>query len=199
VNIQHLSDEAVAAFADGVLGGHARERARRHVEECAECRTAVRVQREAAVALRAAPAPALPIGLMARLCSLPQTTPISTLPTTVAADGSTVLATRLMTPMSPLVPSQTAQPTRSTQPTQSTRSTEGTQKVESRQDSNRRVKPIVTAVAVAALAGALSAGSVASQAQSPAQGGFGQIMRGNTSPGTSDGVVPVSVVRARQP
>ena len=39
---QHLSDEAVAAFADGVLGGSARERARQHVEECAECRTAVR-------------------------------------------------------------------------------------------------------------------------------------------------------------
>lgn len=184
MNIQHLSDEAVAAFADGVLGGHARERARRHVEECAECRTAVRVQREAALALRAAPAPALPNDLMARLCSLPQTTPISTLPTAVAADGSTVLATRLMTPMSSLVGTQPTQPT---------------PKVESRPESNRRINPIVTAVAVAALAGALTAGSVASQAQSPAQGGFGQIMRGDTGGGTSDGVVPASVVRARQP
>ena len=37
---QHLSDEAVAAFADGVLSGHARERAARHLNECPECRGA---------------------------------------------------------------------------------------------------------------------------------------------------------------
>ena len=64
--MSHLSDEAVAAFADGVLRGHARERASRHVEECTECHEAVRVQREAAWALRAAPAPQLPIDLAAR-------------------------------------------------------------------------------------------------------------------------------------
>jgi Putative zinc-finger len=179
VNSQHLSDEAVAAFADGVLGGHARDRARRHVEECAECRTAVRVQREAAVALRGAAAPALPTELMARLCSLPQTTPVSTLPTTVAPDGSTVLAARYMAPMSGLVPTQAPAP---------------------KQESTRRVKPIVTAVAVAALAGALSAGSVASRAQSPAQVGTGQTAHhGTGGPGTSGGVVPVNVFRAHQP
>src|SRR5437762_1175129 len=34
---QHLSDEAVAAFADGVLNGHAHERAARHINSCDEC------------------------------------------------------------------------------------------------------------------------------------------------------------------
>jgi len=37
VNSQHLSDEALAAFADGVLSGHARDRATRHAAGCPEC------------------------------------------------------------------------------------------------------------------------------------------------------------------
>jgi hypothetical protein len=158
VSVQHLSDEAVAAFADGVLGGSARERARKHVDECAECRTAVRVQREAALALRAAPTPSLPTDLVSRLRSLPQTTPVSTLPTAIAPDGSTVLATKLMSPMSGFVPVHDPAP----------------------KDAHRRTKPIATAVAVAALAGALTAGSVAGRADAPARTGTGQ-------PGTSDG------------
>ncbi|MDT4947566.1 MAG: hypothetical protein QOJ37_161, partial [Pseudonocardiales bacterium] len=44
MNPQHLSDEAVAAFADGVLSGHARERATRHAAACPECAHAVKVQ-----------------------------------------------------------------------------------------------------------------------------------------------------------
>ena len=71
----HLSDEAVAAFADGVLRGHARSRAARHVDSCAECREAVRAQREAVLALRQAPPPALPVGLFERLRGLPAVTP----------------------------------------------------------------------------------------------------------------------------
>jgi anti-sigma factor RsiW len=99
---QHLSDEAVAAFADGVLRGPARERATRHTEKCRECRYAVKVQREAAWALRAAPTPALPVGLFERLQSVPQTTPIASTPTVIAPDGSTMLST--MAPMAALVP-----------------------------------------------------------------------------------------------
>ncbi len=87
---QHLSDEAVAAFADGVLRGHARDRASRHVTGCAECAQAVRVQREAVLALRSAPAPALPIGLLDRLRQVPTTTPLDLPPTSVAPDGTTV-------------------------------------------------------------------------------------------------------------
>ena len=84
---QHLSDEAVAAFADGVLRGHARERAARHTETCAECAYAVQVQREAAWALRAAPAPALPTSLVDRLRLLPDTTSLTALPTVFDDDG----------------------------------------------------------------------------------------------------------------
>ncbi len=90
---QHLSDEAVAAFADGVLRGHARERAQRHTAECAECACAVTVQREAVWALRSAPAPPLPSGLMQRLCDVPATTPISVTPAALGKDGSTLMAT----------------------------------------------------------------------------------------------------------
>ncbi|MEO8889022.1 MAG: hypothetical protein ABI429_06995 [Jatrophihabitantaceae bacterium] len=90
---QHLSDEAVAAFADGVLTGHARERARRHTGECPECAYSVAVQREAVWALRAAPAPSLPSGLFDRLLDVPATTPIHVVPTSIAADGSTMFST----------------------------------------------------------------------------------------------------------
>ncbi|HEU5267338.1 MAG TPA: zf-HC2 domain-containing protein [Jatrophihabitans sp.] len=171
-----MSDEAVAAYADGVLSGHARDRAAKHVEACAECRTAVRGQREAALALRAAPAPALPTDLLARLRSLPNTTPLTTLPTAIAPDGSTVLSTRLIAPMSGLVPAQ-------------------------KPESSRRIKPIVTAVAVAALAGVLSAGSVASHAVSPSSTGTGHVTPQHNSgvveqPG---GAIPISVIRAHQP
>ena len=88
---QHLSDEAIAAFADGVLRGHARERAARHTEACAECGNAVRVQREAAWALRAAPAPSLPTSLADRLRTLPETTPIAAPPAAVDDDGTTMM------------------------------------------------------------------------------------------------------------
>jgi anti-sigma factor RsiW len=91
---QHLSDEAIAAFADGVLRGAARERAARHTHSCAECAHAVAVQREAVWALRAAPAPALPLSLVERLREVPETTPISApaTPTAMGPDGSAMFA-----------------------------------------------------------------------------------------------------------
>lgn len=157
---QHLSDEAVAAFADGVLTGHARERAARHTESCRECRQAVAVQREAAWALRAAPAPALPIGLFDRLRNVPQTTPLPAPQTVLSPDGTAVLPT--FAPMAAFVP---ASPPR----------------------TPRRARPYVTTAAVVALAGALTAGSVAHASGSP------------TVPGTGHGGVPavynVNVVR----
>lgn len=138
---QHLSDEAVAAFADGVLGGHARERATRHVNSCAECRQAVQVQREAALALRTASAPALPGGLLDRLRGLPMTTPVTTLPTVLTPDGTTMLSTlgSLGAPMAAaaFVPSPAAP------------------------RSHPRIRPVVTTVAVVALAGVLAVGSAA--------------------------------------
>jgi anti-sigma factor RsiW len=89
---QHLSDEAVAAFADDVLSGHARERARRHTAMCPECNHAVAVQREAVWALRAAPAPSLPSGLLDRLRDVPATTPLARIPTHVDENGTTMFA-----------------------------------------------------------------------------------------------------------
>jgi anti-sigma factor RsiW len=84
---QHLSDEAVAAFADGVLRGFARDRASRHVAGCPECAYAVAVQREAIWALRSAPAPPLPSGLLDRLREVPMVTPIESVPSAVDRDG----------------------------------------------------------------------------------------------------------------
>ena len=102
---QHLSDEAVAAFADDVLTGHARQRARRHTAECAECNHAVAVQREAVWALRAAPAPALPSGLLERLREVPVTTPIRQVPTHVDEHGNTMFAS-FAAPAAAFVPVQ---------------------------------------------------------------------------------------------
>jgi hypothetical protein len=90
--LPHLSEDAVAAFADGVLSAAAASRAQRHCAECAECADAVRGQRETAMLLRAAPAPALPSGLLDRLNGLPMSAPLppprSGLPTVLGTDGT---------------------------------------------------------------------------------------------------------------
>lgn len=88
--VQHLSDEAVAAFADGALGATARSRAARHIAECSECANAVAVQREAVFALRAATVPSLPGGLLDRLRAVPTTTPLSQRPLALDPHGSAV-------------------------------------------------------------------------------------------------------------
>jgi hypothetical protein len=165
---QHLSDEAVAAFADGVLGGLARERAARHVDGCAECRAAVRVQREAAFALRAASAPHAPAELFDRLRALPLTTELTTLPTAIAPDGSTVLATNFA-PMAALVPAA--------------------------QERSTRVRPYLTTAAVLTLAGALASGSVAHLGSQSPTGGTGHVAR--TVSNTTGTVDPNSVLPLR--
>src|SRR6185437_3536357 len=89
--LPHLSEDAVAAFADGVLSANATARARKHCAECAECAEAVRGQREAAMLLRTASAPSLPAGLLDRLAGLPMSAqlppPLSGLPTTLDSNG----------------------------------------------------------------------------------------------------------------
>jgi anti-sigma factor RsiW len=140
---QHLSDEAVAAFADGVLTGHARERARRHTAECPECAYSIAVQREAVWALRAAPAPSLPSGLFDRLLEVPITTPIRVQPTSIAPDGSTMFAT-----LGSMVPIGVA----AAAPVQPARS--------------HRLRPIVGTAAAVAVAGVLAVSSAA-HANSP--------------------------------
>ncbi|MCW2494309.1 hypothetical protein [Jatrophihabitans sp.] len=134
---QHLSDEAVAAFADGVLRGHARERAQRHTTGCPECAHAVAVQREAVFALRAAPAPALPTALMDRLRQVPITTPLPAITTALADDGSTMFATFGAATMAAFVP------------TESTHS----------HSRMRHLRPFVITTAAVAAAGVLTVGS----------------------------------------
>ena len=135
-NDSHLSEEAVAACADGVLSGTARDRAARHIASCAECAQAVKVQREAVWALRAAPAPPLPAGLFDRLRELPQTTPIRTPPTAIGPDGSAVLPN--FAPMAGFVAARDEQHGR-----------------------GHRTRNVAFAAAAVALAGAVAAGSVA--------------------------------------
>lgn len=88
--IPHLSDEAVAAFADGMLAPSAHGRAERHLAVCPECARAVDEQRAAVSILRAAPAPALPAGLLERLRSVPVTTTLTPQKLALAPDGSAV-------------------------------------------------------------------------------------------------------------
>src|SRR4051812_43261157 len=89
--LPHLSEDAVAAFADGVLSGPAAVRARRHCAECLECAEAVRAQRETALLLRAASRPSVPADLLSRLASVPMSAPLPPprggLPTVLGADG----------------------------------------------------------------------------------------------------------------
>lgn len=169
---QHLSDEAVAAFADGVLSGHARDRAARHASGCPECAHAVAVQREAVWALRAAPAPSLPIGLVDRLRSVPITTPVTNIPSAFDEDGSALLSTYMPMTAAALVPSRPA-----TKP--------------AARAETHRLRPIaVTAMAVAA-AGLLAVGSdfQASSAPAPATGQFTGFVQSGTS-GSGGAVVP---------
>jgi hypothetical protein len=92
----HLSDEAVAAFADGVLRGRARERAATHTGECPECAYAVATQREAIWMLRSAPAPEFPVSLFERLRDVPTTTDLGesarSVPAAVDHEGSALFA-----------------------------------------------------------------------------------------------------------
>ncbi|MDQ6937816.1 MAG: hypothetical protein M3140_08930 [Actinomycetota bacterium] len=90
----HLSDEAVAAFADGVLRDGARHRAQQHIGECAECRAAVADQRQARSLLRSAPLPCLPRDLLERLRMLPSSAPLGGSPpiSGLSADGQPMFA-----------------------------------------------------------------------------------------------------------
>jgi len=145
----HLSDEAVAAFADGVLRGHARERAHRHTSACPECSHAVAVQREAVWALRAAPAPALPTALLDRLREVPLTTPIQSVSTALADDGTTMFASFGVTAAAAFVPSP---------PTHTNRSW--------------HLRPLVITTAAVAAASVLTVGSASAAGQNrvePAQ------------------------------
>ena len=83
----HLSEDALAAYVDRTLSATADDRAARHLRSCAECRTAVDVEREAKALLGAAPDPSLPAGLMARLLDVPMTADLGGTDQVLAIDG----------------------------------------------------------------------------------------------------------------
>jgi putative zinc finger protein len=83
----HLSEDALAAYVDRTLSATADDRAARHLRSCAECRSAVDVEREAKALLGAAPDPRLPAGLMARLLDVPMTADLGGTDQVLAIDG----------------------------------------------------------------------------------------------------------------
>jgi Putative zinc-finger len=143
---QHLSDEAIAAFADDVLTGHPRDRARKHTATCPECNYAVVVQREAVWALRSAPAPSLPLGLMDRLRDVPVTTPIRRVPTAIDEHGTAMFAT-FAAPAAALVP-PARQPAR---------------------PRSRRARPMAITAASFAVVGVLAGSAASADTAPPAQ------------------------------
>lgn len=83
----HLSEDALAAYVDGILSAAADERAAKHLRSCAECRAAVDVEREAKALLGAVPDPSLPVGLMARLLDVPMTADLGGSDRVLAIEG----------------------------------------------------------------------------------------------------------------
>lgn len=74
---EHLSSEAVAAFAADQLAATARARALRHLGQCADCMAEVHEQRAARHALRNADPVPVPGSLAARLADLPRQAALS--------------------------------------------------------------------------------------------------------------------------
>ena len=83
----HLSEDALAAYVDGILSAGADERAAKHLRTCAECRAAVDVEREAKALLGAVPDPNIPAGLLAKLLDVPMTADLGGSDRVLAIDG----------------------------------------------------------------------------------------------------------------
>jgi hypothetical protein len=74
-SVDHLSAEAVAAYADGELPMKAHLRASGHLSACAQCRAEVEAQGQARAALRDCRPVTMPSTLMGLLSQIPQSTP----------------------------------------------------------------------------------------------------------------------------
>lgn len=72
---EHLSTEAIAAFADGELGMTAHLRAAHHLSLCPECALEVDAQRQARSALRDSCPVAMPTSLLGLLSEIPHHAP----------------------------------------------------------------------------------------------------------------------------
>jgi len=71
----HLSTEAVAAYADGELLMKAHLRAASHLSQCPQCAAEVDAQMQARAALRDSRPVTMPSTLMGLLAQIPQSTP----------------------------------------------------------------------------------------------------------------------------
>ncbi len=72
---EHLSTEAIAAFADGELGMNAHLRAAHHLSLCPDCALEVDAQRQARSALRDSCPVAMPTSLLGQLSQIPNHAP----------------------------------------------------------------------------------------------------------------------------
>ncbi len=72
---EHLSTEAIAAYADGELPMKAYLRAAHHLSVCSQCTTEVEGQGEARAALRESQPISTPSTLMGLLSQIPQSAP----------------------------------------------------------------------------------------------------------------------------
>ena len=70
-SVDHVSFEAVAAYADGKLGEKASVRAREHFQACPECSDELQAQLQARAALRQASCVQVPSDLLGALSAIP--------------------------------------------------------------------------------------------------------------------------------
>jgi len=94
--IDHLSQDAVVAFADDELSAGAHQRAAGHLADCGECAAEVIEQRQVRSALRGADEPRVPASLLSVLRSIPQDADLPGPPPglAVTADGQLVSVLR---------------------------------------------------------------------------------------------------------
>ncbi|MFT7840767.1 zf-HC2 domain-containing protein [Saccharothrix sp. BKS2] len=93
---QHLLPDAVVAFVDGELSASAHGRAAAHLARCPFCAAEAYSQQQASSAVRAAPTPCAPAGLLARLGAIPEQVELPSAPDNLAVteDGQLVTVQR---------------------------------------------------------------------------------------------------------
>ncbi len=94
----HLSVEAIAAYADDELDDGPRDRATRHLAVCPDCAAQVMDQGQARAALRSAGCPSMPSTLLSSLQSIPSDAELPPPPPglAVTADGQLVSMLRAL-------------------------------------------------------------------------------------------------------
>ncbi|GAY13223.1 zf-HC2 domain-containing protein [Pseudonocardia sp. N23] len=92
----HLTLDAIVAYADGELAAGAHARAAMHVAHCSECADEVVAQDQTRLLLSSSSAPAMPSSLLSSLCNIPQVADLPEAPAglAVTADGQLVSVMR---------------------------------------------------------------------------------------------------------